>query len=247
MFRLAAGRRSEIGQGGWRSTGFRCGTTTASGGAVRSAETRRVLRDAALLGRVLGLHPACHAQIARSLEGLGGLGCLASAGASALGLDGPAHRKLDRLLRLFDRMISRVPPPAERIERPEDVVRWLGPRLVTLPVETFWVVLLDARGRAVAATMVAQGILTSCLVHPREVFAVAIRARAASLIVIHNHPSGDPEPSAQDRALTARLCAAGRVLGIPVLDHIVVGRQGFVSVGPLPDEPALGVGGERGG
>lgn len=214
--------------------------------AMPFARTPRVLREARLLGRVLALPPSSYPDIARNLEALGGLVRLPDAGASALGLRAPARRKLERVLTLFRLMIGPSPPPSPRIDGPGDVVKWLGPRLATLPVETFWLVLLDARGRAMAATQVAQGILTSCLVHPREVFAAAIRARAASVIVVHNHPSGDPEPSREDRALTARLSAAGRILGIPVLDHLILGHQGFVSVG-LPEEAhARGLNGGQG-
>ena len=78
--------------------------------------------------------------------------------------------------------------------------------------------------------MVSSGCLTSSLVHPREVFQEAIVSRAAALVLFHNHPSGDPEPSAEDLALTRRLVSAGALLGIQVLDHLVLGAARYVSL-----------------
>jgi len=85
------------------------------------------------------------------------------------------------------------------------------------------VVLLDQKHKAIGLHTVSIGTLTASLVHPREVFKPAILANAAALLVAHNHPSGEPTPSAEDKALTTRLVEAGKVLGIPVLDHIIVG------------------------
>jgi DNA repair protein RadC len=77
--------------------------------------------------------------------------------------------------------------------------------------------------------MVSQGSLTASVVHPREVFNPAIRDSAAAVIFVHNHPSGDPQPSQEDRVLTTRLADAGKLLGIQVLDHIIVGRNTYMS------------------
>jgi DNA repair protein RadC len=78
--------------------------------------------------------------------------------------------------------------------------------------------------------MISQGTLTASLVHPREVFRPALRDAAAALVLVHNHPSGDPTPSAEDREVTARLASAGEILGIRVLDHIVVAERGYSSL-----------------
>jgi DNA repair protein RadC len=78
--------------------------------------------------------------------------------------------------------------------------------------------------------LTSQGTLTASLVHPREVFAPALREPAAAIVLVHNHPSGDPTPSREDHEVTARLAAAGELLGIPVLDHVVVAEQGYVSL-----------------
>lgn len=96
--------------------------------------------------------------------------------------------------------------------------------------ETFHALLLDSQHRLRRRCRVSEGTLTSSLVHPREVFAPALREAAAAIIVVHNHPSGDPEPSAEDLAVTRRLIDAGRLLGVPLLDHVVVADGGYVSI-----------------
>jgi DNA repair protein RadC len=95
--------------------------------------------------------------------------------------------------------------------------------------ERFLVVALDARNRPLSRHLVAVGTLASCVVHPREVFAPLLRRRAAAAILVHNHPSGDATPSPEDLDLTDRLTRAGQLLGIPVLDHLVIGREGYFS------------------
>ena len=97
--------------------------------------------------------------------------------------------------------------------------------------EVFAVALLTVRHRVLGLHTVSVGCLTSSLVHPREVFKPAILAGAAALLLAHNHPSGDPEASAEDIALTRRLVSAGQLLGIEVLDHLILGESGrYVSL-----------------
>ena len=103
-------------------------------------------------------------------------------------------------------------------------------RLPQCEREQFFVLLLDGRNRLLADLRISEGTLTAALVHPREVFAPAIRLAAAALVLAHNHPSGDPTPSPEDTALTERLRRAGELLGIRVLDHVVVGQGRFVSM-----------------
>lgn len=98
------------------------------------------------------------------------------------------------------------------------------------PTEEFWVFLLDAKNRVTAATRVSVGCLTWSVVHPREVFSMAVAQLAGAIIVAHNHPSGDPTPSAQDIELTKRLSRVGETLGIPLLDHIILGRNRVTSM-----------------
>ncbi len=115
------------------------------------------------------------------------------------------------------------------IRSPRDVYHAYVGKLQDLAVEEFHVAVLDAQHRLDRDIMVTRGILNSSLVHPREVFREAIAERAAAIVLVHNHPSGDPTPSPEDRAVTDQLVAAGRLLDIPVHDHIIVGRGRFVS------------------
>jgi len=120
--------------------------------------------------------------------------------------------------------------PGAPVRGPDDVFRRMGPRLRDLPQEEFHALLLNTRHKVVREVLVTRGILDASLIHPREVFRPAVAEGAAGVILVHNHPSGDPTPSPEDRAVTRQLGAAGRALGIPVLDHVVVGRGRYVSL-----------------
>ncbi|WP_144440635.1 RadC family protein [Limnochorda pilosa] len=115
------------------------------------------------------------------------------------------------------------------LARPEAVAAFLRAQMAHLDREQFRVLLLDARNRLMHQHVVALGGLDSAPVHPREVFKEAIKRSAAAVILAHNHPSGDPEPSDPDLGITRRLCRAGEILGIDVADHIVVAQEGYVS------------------
>jgi DNA repair protein RadC len=117
----------------------------------------------------------------------------------------------------------------QAIRSPGDVQRYFQPRFRSRPRESFHVLLLDGRHRLVSIDEVSVGTLTASLVHPREVFREAIRQAAAALLLVHHHPSGDPSPSPEDRSVTDRLCAAGHLLGIPVVDHVIVAEEGHFS------------------
>ncbi len=101
--------------------------------------------------------------------------------------------------------------------------------LAEMPVETFIALHLDGKNRLVGMTTCSIGSLTASLAHPRDIFRPAIANLTAGLIFLHNHPSGDPEPSAEDRQITRRLCEVGRIVGIRVLDHVVVGAGRYFS------------------
>ncbi|HXC63768.1 MAG TPA: DNA repair protein RadC [bacterium] len=115
-------------------------------------------------------------------------------------------------------------PPAEALAGPQAVVEALKPLLSGRREEHIAVLALDARRRILAAQLISQGCLTSAMAHPREVFRAAVKLGAAAIVVGHNHPSGDPRPSPEDHALTRRLREAAEVLGIPLLDHVIVGE-----------------------
>jgi DNA repair protein RadC len=118
-----------------------------------------------------------------------------------------------------------------------DVFSHFHQRLWDKKRECFFILLLDTKNRIIREEKISEGTLTSSLVHPREAFATAVRESAASLIVVHNHPSGDPTPSREDEEITRRLVEGGQLLGIGVLDHIIVGQGAYFS---FADEGRLG-------
>jgi DNA repair protein RadC len=111
----------------------------------------------------------------------------------------------------------------------DHVVKLLAQHMMFLPREEFRVMLLDSKQKLIRVQTVSLGSLDKALVEPRDVFRPAITAGAASLVIVHNHPSGDPTPSEDDVLLTQELCMCGKILGITVLDHIIIGKQDHVS------------------
>ncbi len=143
---------------------------------------------------------------------------------------GPA--KAARLLAALEigrRMTEEVLPPVRRVRSPADVVRWVGPQLRDLTVEEFRVLALDSQSQILREILVTRGLLNSSLVHPREVFRPVLAEAAAGVILVHNHPSGDPTPSAEDQIVTRQLVAAGQLLDVPVQDHIIVAGDCYTS------------------
>jgi DNA repair protein RadC len=132
-------------------------------------------------------------------------------------------------LELGRRVGAEEEPPPARIRGPADVQRFYAARLRDLSVEEFHVLALGSQSQILGDLLITRGILNSSLVHPREVFRAAIAEAAAGIIVVHNHPSGDPTPSADDRAVTRQLVDAGRLLDVPVYDHVIVGGDRYVS------------------
>jgi len=119
---------------------------------------------------------------------------------------------------------------SESMRSPEDVAHFVRNLIGTDAREHFVSILLDARHRPIGYQIVSIGTATASLVHPREVFQAAVGAGAVAILVAHNHPSGDPTPSAEDRGVTERLIRAGHLLGIPLLDSVVVGDWEYVSL-----------------
>jgi DNA repair protein RadC len=128
------------------------------------------------------------------------------------------------------RLLSGKGSSPPRFGNSRDVARYFRPTLLNLMKEVFIAALVNGRHELIREITVSVGCLTSSIVHPREVFQPAVREGAAAVLFVHNHPSGDPTPSGEDRMLTERLVEAGKILGIKVLDHVIVARGGFVSL-----------------
>ena len=153
--------------------------------------------------------------------------------AELLQAEGVGPTKAARLLAAFElgaRAATEERPPVQRIREPEDVVRLLAGHLRDLQVEEFHLLALDSQSQVLREVLITRGLLNSSLVHPREVFRPAIAEAAAGIIVVHNHPSGDPTPSAEDRAVTRQLAEAGRLLDLPLYDHVIIAGDRFVSL-----------------
>ncbi len=194
------------------------------------------LSDAHLLAILLrsGRPDASAVQVAIELLGLlGGLQGLARAGIDELcGVTGVGPAKAAQLKAAFElgkRALSEPLSTGTRITSSASLYKHYHPQLRDLRHEIFKVILLDAKHALIRDVTVSEGTLTLSIVHPREVFNLAVRESAAAVIFLHNHPSGDPTPSREDRLLTARLVSAGQVLGIQVLDHIILGDGRYVS------------------
>lgn len=143
---------------------------------------------------------------------------------------GPAKAAQVRAaIELGKRVLSAPLSTGVRIASSADLFKHYYPLLRDLRREVFKIILLDAKHTIIRDATVSEGSLTLSIVHPREVFSLAIREAAAAVIFLHNHPSGDPQPSSEDRNLTTRLVAAGELLGIQVLDHLIVGDGRYIS------------------
>jgi DNA repair protein RadC len=165
----------------------------------------------------------------RLLEAFGGLARLAEAVPAELGRTsgvGPAKAAaVAAVFELCRRLAAARVENGAAFRTSADVFNHFRGQLTALRKEIFSIVLLDAKHRKLRDVRVSEGSLTASIVHPREVFAPAIRDGAAAMILVHNHPSGDPAPSSEDVALTRRLREAGELLGIRVLDHVIVGAE----------------------
>jgi DNA repair protein RadC len=166
-----------------------------------------------------GLHglPACSRDELRRIPGVG---------------DAKAAQVLASI-ELGRRTLMRQPADRPQLRTPGDVATYLLPEFGARPVEQFGMVLLDTKHRLLRTAVLTVGTLDRSVVHPREVFREATSARAAGIVLFHNHPSGDATPSADDIALTRRLVAAGELMGIDVLDHLVLTATRYASIREL--------------
>ncbi len=190
--------------------------TGAAGCSVESL-AKRLVRE---FGTIAGIARAGDAEL-RAIAGLG----VAKVGA------------LRAAFELGARHVCSPLRPGTRLDGPERVFEHFRGRLRHLRQEAFFALLLDSRHRLIREIEVSRGSLNQSLVHPREVFAPALRESAAAIVVAHNHPSGDPEPSREDIEVTRRLAEAGEILGVRLVDHVITGAvefRSFARMGWLP-------------
>jgi len=167
------------------------------------------------------------------LERYGGLSGLSRRGVRefcAVPGVGPAKAALIKAALEVGKRATAAPlTTGQRVTSSEDVFRHYRPLMRDLRREVFKVVLLDGKNAIIRDVTVSEGSLTLSIVHPREAFVPAVKESAAAVIFVHNHPSGDPEASPEDRALTRRLVSVGEIIGIRVLDHVIIGDRQYVS------------------
>ena len=132
-------------------------------------------------------------------------------------------------LEIGRRIASAKPIEKIHLSCPQDVADFLMPRLRYAAKEQFVVILLNSKNKVIGTEVVSEGSLSSSVVHPREVFAPAMLHHAAAIMVAHNHPSGDPKPSFEDEEITRMLSRSGKVLGIPMIDHVIIGDGNYYS------------------
>ncbi|MDB4952523.1 MAG: repair protein RadC [Myxococcales bacterium] len=186
-----------------------------------------------LLGTGVRAHPAL-VVAANLVKASGGVAALARASPRELSqVIGVGEARAARVAAAFELGRRAVETEQHRatLARPEDVFRIVAPRLTGLQQEVFIVIGVDVRNGLLDIVEVARGTVHSVEVHPREVFRPLVRMAAAGGVLVHNHPSGDPTPSVEDVELTRRLRAVGDVLGIPIVDHVVIGDRSFRSIG----------------
>jgi DNA repair protein RadC len=198
--------------------------------AARRARGKPSASDVELVARVADV---TRGRAVKLLDHVGGLAGLARGGLPELragGASGTAATALLDALELGWRATGGRPAPGRRLPGPAEVSAYMRARLAATPVEEFWAIALNVRHVVMFETCIARGSLTGVDVHPRDVFRPLIRAGAAAVLLCHNHPSGEPDPSRQDIELTTRLREVGELCGISVFDHVVVGANGYVSL-----------------
>jgi len=192
--------------------------------------------DAELIALVLGTgvrdRPVL-AVAADLVQSVGGVAALSRASPHELAqVTGIGAARAARIAAAFElgRRAVEVVHHRRTLGRAEDVYRCVAPRLAGLSQEVFIAIGVDVRNGLLDIVEVARGSVAHVEVHPREVFRPLVRMAAAGGVLVHNHPSGDPTPSREDGALTARMREVGRMLGIPIIDHVVIGDRSFRSL-----------------
>lgn len=203
--------------------------------AIASQGTPEQIGGADLVARIIG---GSTAVAAWSSNVLGLASCTEAQLMATLAIRRPAARRLRLAFALHRRLLATAIPELRRLRQPEDVAVVMRP-LVQIDHERLWCLPLDPRCRLIGEPIeVARGDVDGTEAGPRSACRAALRAGASSMIVAHNHPSGDPSPSAADAAVTRRLAAAGRAVDVPLNDHVVVCADGrFASL--RRDQPEL--------
>jgi DNA repair protein RadC len=213
-------------------------TPIAGPGAREKLSERGIeaLSDAELVALLLGTGTAdapVSVLAERLLFELGGLHGLARASlgqlAASKGVGSGKSARIAAGVELGRRVAARPLERGTRIASSEDVYRAFGPLLARQQHEELWAIALDARQRILSRTQLARGGLSACPITIADVFRPLIREGASAMIVIHNHPSGAPDPSPEDLAFTERVAQAGELLGIFLLDHVIVAADGYYS------------------
>jgi DNA repair protein RadC len=167
------------------------------------------------------------------LRRVGGVHGLARSGSADLrrirGVGSVKAAQVVAALELGRRTLTQAPSERTQLRTPRDAAIYLLPLFGSRPVEQFGIVLLDSKHRVLRTTIVATGTLNSTIVQPRDVYREAILGSAAAVVAFHNHPSGDPSPSYDDVELTKRLVAAGVLMGVDLVDHVVLGDARYCS------------------
>jgi DNA repair protein RadC len=170
--------------------------------------------------------------LGRTFDGLRALDAASIAELCQIKGIGPAKATAIKAALELGKRLSGEPTPRHlKVTSPQDLVNYFQPRLQHLRKEVFKAVLLNTKHQMLKDITVSEGSLSASLVHPREAFLPAIKESAAAVIFLHNHPSGDPTPSIEDKELTLRLAEVGQLIGISVLDHIIIGSgsPGYIS------------------
>jgi DNA repair protein RadC len=233
----------EAGTGGGESRRGRRLADLSSGERPRDRALRfgfSVLSDAEVIALLLrtGTQKESALELSRALLAwAGSLHGLASKSPAELirwkGVGGAKASSLVAGIELGRRLQSSTPSGQRRLKGPGDVARRVIPLLRDRVQEIFMVLVLDAKNGVRAEIELTRGTLSASLVHPREVFKTAIDHLGSSVVVCHNHPSGNPEPSPEDIEITRQLAEAGRILGIPLHDHVIVGGNEYRSMAEL--------------
>jgi DNA repair protein RadC len=200
------------------------------------AERETPLRDSELLAILIGggsgeesALDLAHRMVAR----VGGRGGIASASVGELlksgGIGNAKVSRIRAAAEIGRRVATEPVNSGMAIRGSQQVFEHYRERMKGLKKETFSCLMLDTRHHLIRKEEVAVGSLNESVVHPREVFKSAINVSAAAVLFVHNHPSGNPQPSPQDRQLTKRLCEAGKLIGIQVLDHLIIGHERYYS------------------